>query len=136
MSSVVSERALREIYLLGFELCVRTAHPGAIMTSYNKINGVHTANSHDLLTRTAREQWGFDGVIMTDWTTTNMNGGASAAKCVAAGNDLTMPGRLSDVREILDALHETGDQSLSMSDLDACAGRVIAAALRLGCDSE
>ena len=47
-----------------------------------------------------------------------------------------MPGRLSDVREILDALHETGDQSLSMSDLDACAGRVIAAALRLGCDRE
>ena len=136
VSSVVSERALREIYLLGFELCVRTAHPGAIMTSYNKINGVHTANSHDLLTRTAREQWGFDGVIMTDWTTTNMNGGASAAKCVAAGNDLTMPGRLSDVREILDALHETGDQSLSMEDLDACARRVIAAALRLGCDRE
>ena len=48
------------------------------MTSYNKINGVHTANSHDLLTRTAREQWGFDGVIMTDWTTTNMDGGASS----------------------------------------------------------
>ncbi len=133
VSSVVSERALREIYLLGFELCVRASQPGAIMTSYNKINGVHTANSSDLLTRTAREEWGFSGVIMTDWTTTNAEGGASAAKCVASGNDLTMPGRLSDVREILDALHGTNDQSLSMDALDACARLVLACMLRLGC---
>ena len=94
---------------------------------------MHTANSSDLLTRTAREEWGFSGVIMTDWTTTNAEGGASAAKCVASGNDLTMPGRLSDVREILDALHGTNDQSLSMDALDACARRVLACMLRLGC---
>ena len=134
VSSVVSERALREIYLLGFEVCVRASQPGSIMTSYNKINGVHTANSMDLLTHTAREQWGFKGFIMTDWTTTNRMGGSSAAKCVATGNDVTMPGCPSDIQEILDALYEKGDQSLSREALDACAQRVIAATLRLGCD--
>ena len=133
VSSVVSERALREIYLLGFELAVRLAQPGAIMTSYNKINGVHTANSADLCDRTARGEWGFRGVIMTDWTTTNYDGGASAAKCVAAGNDLTMPGRMSDIREILEALRQENDQSLTREQLDACAERVVACTLRLGC---
>ncbi len=133
VSSVVSERALREIYLLGFELAVREAQPGAIMTSYNKINGVHTANSRDLCDVTARGQWGFRGIIMTDWTTTNFDGGASAAKCVAAGNDITMPGLLSDIREILDAVHRTGDQSLEKKQLNASAERVVACALRLGC---
>lgn len=131
VSSVVSERALREIYLLGFELAVRLAHPGAIMTSYNKINGVHTANSADLCDRTARGQWGFHGIIMTDWTTTNMEGGSSAAKCVAAGNDLTMPGLPNDMTEILGALREENDQQLSREQLDACAKRVIACVLRL-----
>ena len=110
---------------------MRLAHPGAIMTSYNKINGVHTANSADLCDRTARGQWGFHGIIMTDWTTTNMEGGSSAAKCVAAGNDLTMPGLPNDMTEILGALREENDQQLSREQLDACAKRVIACALRL-----
>ena len=61
-------------------------------------------------------------------------GGSSAAKCVATGNDVTMPGCPSDIQEILDALYEKGDQSLSREALDACAQRVIAATLRLGCD--
>ncbi len=125
VSSIVSERALREIYLKGFEIAVREASPWAIMTSYNKINGVHTANSRDLCTLAAREEWGFRGVIMTDWTTTNREGGASAAKCVAAGNDLTMPGLASDIREIIDAVNEDNDQSLAVTDLDACCARIL-----------
>ena len=125
VSSTVSERALREIYLKGFEIAVREAQPWAIMTSYNKINGEHTANSHDLCTICAREEWGFRGIIMTDWTTTNRNGGSSAAKCIAAGNDLVMPGTETDIAEIVDAVRETGDQSLAEEDLNACCHRIL-----------
>ena len=103
VSSIVSERALREIYLKGFEIAIKESQPKAIMTSYNKVNGVHTANSYGLCTTAARKEWGFAGIIMTDWTTTNADGGSSAAKCIAAGNDLVMPGTDTDRREILDA---------------------------------
>ena len=132
VSSVVSERALREIYLLGFELAVRLAHPGAIMTSYNKINGVHTANSADLCDRTARGQWGFHGIIMTDWTTTNGGHGSSAAKCILAGNDLVMPGTESDRRDIARALQGDHDRRLPEEKLTESAARLIGAALKTG----
>lgn len=125
VSSIVSERALREIYLKGFEIAVKEAQPMAIMTSYNKVNGVHTANSYDLCTTAARREWGFKGLIMTDWTTTNGDGGSSAAKCIAAGNDLIMPGSLSDIQEIVDAVRREKDQALDEGCLDACAARVI-----------
>lgn len=125
VSSTVSERALREIYLKGFEIAIREAQPHAIMTSYNKVNGVHTANSRDLCTWAAREEWGFEGIIMTDWTTTNSDGGSSAAKCVAAGNDLTMPGLDSDIQEIIDAVNGDNDQCLSEKDLDECCARLL-----------
>ncbi len=125
VSSIVSERALREIYLKGFEIAVKEAMPAAIMTSYNKVNGVHTANSYDLCTVVARQEWGFKGIIMTDWTVTNSDGGGSAAKCVLAGNDLIMPGRDSDVQEILEALREDNDQSLPEEYLNACCLRII-----------
>lgn len=136
VSAVVSERALREIYLKGFEIAVREAQPAAIMTSYNRVNAVHTANSRDLCTVAARREWGFGGIFMTDWTTTNRGGGSSAAKCVAAGNDLTMPGRMSDIREILAALEGCDDQYLREEDLDRCALRVIGIVLRLSAAGE
>ena len=125
VSSIVSERALREIYLKGFEIAIREAQPWAIMTSYNKVNGEHTANSRDLCTLAAREEWGFRGIIMTDWTTTNHEGGSAAAKCISAGNDLVMPGLESDIREIVDAVLEKGDLSLREADLDQCCGRLL-----------
>ena len=68
--SILSERTLREIYLKGFEIAIRNAQPMAMMTSYNLINGVHAANSYDICTKAARDEWGFEGAIMTDWTTT------------------------------------------------------------------
>ena len=95
-NSILSERALREIYLRGFEIAVKTAQPMAIMTSYNRINGVHSANNTDICTIAAREEWGFQGFIMTDWTTTSPQGGSLAWKCVQAGNDLIMPGEEPD----------------------------------------
>ena len=125
VSSIVSERALREIYLKGFEIAIKESQPKAIMTSYNKVNGVHTANSYDLCTTAARKEWGFAGIIMTDWTTTNADGGSSAAKCIAAGNDLVMPGTATDRREILDALSAENDQYLEEKDLTACAQRIL-----------
>ena len=91
MSSNLNQRALREIYLRGFEIAVRKAHPGAIMSSYNRVNGVYTPNSHDLLTGILRGEWGFEGLVMTDWFSTGP-GLASDARCIAAGNDLVMPG--------------------------------------------
>ena len=91
VSSNLSERALREIYLRGFEICVRQAGAKSIMTSYNRVNGVYAPNSHDLCTKLLRNEWGFDGVVMTDWFSTN-KGQADNAVAMASGNDLIMPG--------------------------------------------
>jgi beta-glucosidase len=102
--SILSERALREIYLRGFEIAVKKSQPMAIMTSYNLVNGVHAANCYDLCTVVAREEWGFQGFIMTDWTTTSENGGSIPWRCIDAGNDLIMPGQESDAVDILNAL--------------------------------
>ena len=88
----ISERALREIYLRGFEIAVKESAPVAIMTSYNRVNGVHAANSRALCTVIAREEWGFDGVLMSDWSTTAPEDGSIPWKCIEAGNDLIMPG--------------------------------------------
>ena len=118
----VSPRALREIYLRGFEIAVKTAAPKAIMTSYNMVNGIHSANSRDLCTTVAREEWGFDGIIMTDWVTTSPEGGSSPWMCAAAGNDLIMPGLPCDVEDIRRAVAEG---QLTEEAIRACAGRMI-----------
>ena len=123
--SIVSERALREIYLKGFEIAVKEAQPQAIMTSYNLVNGVHSANSRDLCTTVAREEWGFQGIIMTDWTTTDLEGKSVPHLCIAAGNDLIMPGCPEDHAELREAL---ANGSLSREDLKTCAARLIAKA--------
>ncbi len=94
--SILSERALREIYLKGFEIAIKTAQPMFIMTSYNLINGIHAANCHDLCTAVARDEWGFRGAIMTDWTTTMQGPDCTASGCMRAGNDIVMPGVPAD----------------------------------------
>lgn len=119
--SVVSERALREIYLKGFETAVRKSQPMAIMTSYNLINGMHAANNYDLCTKAARDEWGFDGLIMTDWTTTENGDSCTASGCMRAGNDLIMPGAKSDRENLLRELEEG---TLKIEDLKACISRL------------
>lgn len=97
VDTIVSERALREIYLKGFEIAVKASQPMSIMTSYNKINGIPTADDYDLNTDLARGEWGFDGLIMTDW-----NGGSSTPLIsMHAGNDLIMPGGANRILNIM-----------------------------------
>ena len=122
-NSIVSEKALREIYLRGFQIAIQLSHPLSIMTSYNLINGVHAANCYDTCTKYARCESGFDGVIMTDWTTTNQGDPLStAAGCVLAGNDLVMPGMDNDFDSIRDALK---DGSLSIERLRECIAHLV-----------
>ncbi len=122
--AVVSERALREIYLKGFEIAVRSAKPMSVMTSYNLLNGTHTANLRDLCTTVAREEWGFTGLIMTDWSTTQ-TGGSSAPGCISAGNDLIMPGTEADIQWIIDAVNGEGEEVLALEDLQKSAACII-----------
>lgn len=124
----VSEQALREIYLRGFEIAVKTAAPAALMTSYNRINGVQAANNRDLCTVVARGEWGFDGLIMSDWNTTVPADGSEPWRCAAAGNDVIMPGNPHDDADIRAAL---ADGRLTETDVRACAGRLMALARRL-----
>ena len=123
--SILSERALRQIYLKGFEIAVKEAHPSSIMTSYNKINGVYAPNSHDICTKTLRNEWGFDGVVMTDWFSTN-KGQASNAIAMQAGNDLIMPGGGSFKKEILQGV-KSG--RISEADVRRCCANVVKAVL-------
>lgn len=128
--SILSQRALREIYLRGFEIAVKTAQPMAVMTSYNMINGVHSANNYDICTQALRNEWGFKGIVMTDWTTTDADGGSIPWKCVSAGNDLIMPGTRQDLENIREALE---DGSLSTEELKACVKRIVSLAYQSNC---
>lgn len=104
-NSNVNERALREIYLKGYEIAVKEAGAKAVMSSYNLINGVHTNNSYDLCTDVLRCEWGFDGVVMTDWWATGKDTG-HCDLAINAGNDLIMPGSGAGKKEILRGLRE------------------------------
>ncbi len=121
ISANVSERALREIYLKGFEIAVREGRPWTVMSSYNQLNHVYTANRHDLLTDILRCEWGFEGLVMTDWGSTNEKAGAPE-QCAPAGNDLIMPGSDFDRRRLLNAL---ADGRLTAADVRRSACRVL-----------
>ena len=108
--SRVDTRALREIYLKGFEITVKEAHPWTIMSSYNKLDGEYTQQSYNLLTKILRDEWGFDGIVMTDWGSKE-----GTVKAAAAGNDLMMPGNATETQRIIDAV-KSGE--LSEADLD------------------
>lgn len=127
--SVLSERALREIYLKGFEIAVKESRPMSIMTSYNLINGVHAANCYDICTQAARKEWGFDGVIMTDWTTTQVGEDCTASGCMRAGNDLIMPGNRTDHENLKKELEQG---TLKEEELRGCITRLVRVVLRSG----
>ena len=100
VTSDVDERVLREIYLKGFEIAVREAQPKAVMSAYNKINGVYCPNNRDLLTDILRGEWDFKGIVMTDWLATGKKR-AKEEGCINSGNDLIMPGGNGVVKTLL-----------------------------------
>ena len=111
MNSVLDERTLREIYLTGFEIAVKEGHAKAIMTSYNEVNGTYANESRHLLEDILRKDWGFDGIVITDWGASNDH-----VLGVKYGSDLEMPNPgLDSARELIDAV---SDGRLSMQELD------------------
>lgn len=135
----ISERAIREIYIKGFEIAVKTSQPYSIMTSYNLLNGTHTANHYDLLQSAARDEWGFEGTVMTDWFTSQDIGMltgkyeaqypiSASTGCIFAGNDIQMPGCQKNVDDIIHAVTEEKEidgHKITKADLQFCTANII-----------
>ena len=127
-NSQVSERAMREIYLRGFEICVKKSQPKAVMTSYNLLNGTHTSEHRGLIEDILRAEFGFKGIVMTDWVMEVMTSSKSvyrnalADKVAKAGGELFMPGTKKDYNRVLTALK---DGSLTRQQLEINASRLL-----------
>lgn len=133
-NSHISERALREIYLKGFEYCIKESNPKAIMTSYNLINGIHTSESFELVNDILRCEWHYEGLVMTDWIQSGRSlcskskyRAPYASKNVKAGNDLTMSGSKKDYHDIMKALKRG---IISRDDLVYSASRIYRSILK------
>ena len=111
----VSQRALRELYLKGFEIVVRQSDPWTIMSSYNKINGFYAQGNKDMLTTILRDEWGFKGIVMTDWI--DKRADLPTEMEVEAGNDLMMPGYPAQTKDIIDAV-KAGRLDIKYVDLN------------------
>ena len=120
VDSILTERSARELYLKPFEMLVREAHIACIMTSFNKINGVFAGGSKDLCTRILREEWGFDGAVVTDWG--DMDIVVDGADAVAAGNDIVMPGGPPVIRQILKGYEEG---RVTREEMETAAGHLL-----------
>ena len=116
----LSQRAAREIYLRGFEIAVRESNPWTIMASYNIINGTHAMGNRDLLTSILRDDWGYKGIVMTDWI--GIRQGLTTISEVQAGNDLMEPGQPAQVQEIIDGVK---NGKLAIADVDRNVRRML-----------
>jgi beta-glucosidase len=112
IDAVVDERTLREIYLRGFEIAIKKAQPWTVMCAYNRVNGSYCADNHWLLQQVLRDEWGFEGLVVTDWGATN-----DRVEGIRAGLDLEMPGSGGINDERVHAAVESGD--LDLQSLDA-----------------
>ena len=139
-SSLVNERALRDIYARGFEIVVKEAQPHALMSSYNLLNGVHTSERYDLLETLLRQEWGYEGMVMSDFlpgdktqpNERNKYRKFASAESVKAGNDLMMPGGKAHYENILNALWgKDPDCRLTRKELEKCAARNVMLAWKL-----
>ena len=116
----VSQRAARELYLRGFEIAVRESNPWTVMSSYNQINGQYSMGNRDLLTKILREDWGFKGIVMTDWI--GIREGLPTITEVQAGNDLMEPGQPAQVNEIIEGVK---NGKLDIADVDRNVRRML-----------
>ena len=137
-NTLVSQRVLRDIYLRGFRIAIEDSDPATIMSSYNLLNGEHTSQRRDLLETILRDEWGYRGIVMSDWVSGNINKpddkypGAVASGAVQAGNDIMMPGTSGNQAELLAALKGEAAYKITRVNLERCAARMIALAWRLG----
>ncbi|MBP5180692.1 MAG: glycoside hydrolase family 3 C-terminal domain-containing protein [Clostridiales bacterium] len=136
-NSHVSERTIRNLYLRGFEIAVRESQPYSVMSSYNLLNGTHTANHVGLCRNVLRDEWGFEGVVMTDWYTSQENQFgdyvkavypiSSSVECIRSGNDWQMPGCEPNVTDIINAVAEG---TLPKADLQFCTANILKMAVK------
>ncbi len=138
-NSHVSQRALRDLYLKGFEICIQESDPATIMSSYNLLNGEHTSQRYDLMETILRQEFGYQGVAMSDWVAPGVGVDghkypyACAHGSIKAGNDLMMPGGKLDHVHLMEALaDENNPYHITRENLEKCAARVIALAWKLG----
>ena len=139
-NSHVSVRALRDLYLKGFEICVKLAQPFCVMTSYNLLNGIHTANSYELIQNVLRDEWDYEGAVMTDWYSSFEDveflgydekklkyPPAFSRLCVYAGCDMQMPGCAKNSKDIVTAIN---NGRLSLGDLQSAAMNIVRLAIK------
>ena len=142
-NSIASERAIREIYLRNFEICVEKSAPKTVMSSYNLVNGEHANNSKDLQTYVLRDEWGYEGTVMTDWYAVggmmsqaggrkDKHAAGTASGCIHAGNDITMPGMEADFADMMGAIdNKEARYPITRAELQVTAKRVLHTVLKL-----
>lgn len=138
-NSIMSQRTLRDIYMRGFEIVIKEAQPYALMTSYNLLNGEHTSQRKDILETVLRQEWGYQGIVMSDWVVTEgfstedtKHPWACAEGSISAGNDIMMPGSMTDYKNLINAVDNSDVKySVSRQDLIKCAARVIMIAWKM-----